>query len=244
MSALIRSIMRDEIGAAFNRLQPQLDALKVELETCGQKLGEMEEVLVGMDDCVATLEAAHENLIKENKELKEKIERIELHSRKLNVRVFGLKSDIEKSDPTAFMTNFFKEVFREELACEPAVEIAHGVGPVHSSKPRPTIVRMQRYQTKETILKLARTKREVMFQDMRVKIFPDVIPEISKRRAQFNDIRMKLRKAEVRHGLLFPATLIVTYNGQTRLFKDCSEAETFYQKVIGSAVQAGTEVDD
>lgn len=38
--------------------------------------------------------------------------------------MFGLKSDIEKSDPTACMTNFFKEVFRGDLTCEPAVEIA------------------------------------------------------------------------------------------------------------------------
>ena len=240
---LIRSIIREEIGAAFDRFQPQLDALKVELDTCGQKLGEMEEGLVGMDDRVAAVEAAHETLMKENNELKDKIEKMEIHSRKLNLRVFGLKSDIEKGNPTAFMTNFFKEVFRGELTCEPAVEIAHRVGPVHSVKPRPMIVRMQRYLAKEAILKLARNKREVLFQDMRVKIFPDITPEISRRRAQFSDIRMKLRKAEVRHGLLFPATLIVTYNGQTRLYKDCNEAETFYRKVIGSAVQAGTEIN-
>lgn len=55
LSVLIHSIMRGEIGAAFDRLPPQLDALKVGLDTCGQKLGEMEEVLVGMDDRFATL---------------------------------------------------------------------------------------------------------------------------------------------------------------------------------------------
>lgn len=40
LSAPICSIMREEIWAAFDRLQPQLDALKVEL-------GEVEEGLAG-----------------------------------------------------------------------------------------------------------------------------------------------------------------------------------------------------
>ncbi len=76
LSALIRFIMRGEIVLAFNRLQSQLDALKVKLDTSCQKLGEMEAKLVGMDCGVATLG----NLIKENKELKDKIEMLEIHS--------------------------------------------------------------------------------------------------------------------------------------------------------------------
>ena len=49
-------------------------------------------------------------------------------------------------------------------------------------------------------------------------------------RVTFSDIGLKLRKAEVRHGLLFPTMLIITYNGQMRLFRDSNEAETFTKK--------------
>ncbi len=64
----------------------------------------MEEGLVDMDCHVATIEATNGNLIKVNKELKDRIERLEIHNRKLILRVFGLKSYIEKSDPIALMT--------------------------------------------------------------------------------------------------------------------------------------------
>lgn len=232
LSVLIRSIIRKEIGAAFEKFQPQLDALKGELDSCCQKLCDMEEGITDMDCRVAILETANGNLMNENKEFKDKIERMEIQSRKFNLRVIGLKTDIEKSDPIAFVTNFLKEVFGSELSCEPAVEIASRIGQGTDLRPRPMIVTMQRYQAKEDILKLARSKGEIIFRDMRVNIFPDITPDIARKRALFNDVRMKLRKAEVRHGLLFPATLIVTFNGQTKLYRDCSEAEHFYKTVI------------
>ena len=50
-----------------------------------------------------------------------------------------------------------------ELTGEPAVEIAHRIGLVLRLRPRPMIVRMQRYQAKEAILKLARGRGEVFF---------------------------------------------------------------------------------
>lgn len=65
-----------------------------------------------------------------------------------------------------------------------------------------------------------------------MKIIPDVTPEIARKRAQFKYIRIKLCKVEVRHRLLFHATLIFTYNGQTKLFRDSSEAETTKKKVV------------
>ncbi|KAJ4929921.1 hypothetical protein JOQ06_018941 [Pogonophryne albipinna] len=138
---------------------------------------------------------------------------------------------IEKSDPIAFVTNFLKEVFGTELSCELAVEIAYRIGQGTDLRPRPMIVTMQRYQAKDAILKLARSKGEILLRDMRVKIFPDITPDIARKRALFNDVTMKLRKAVVRHGLLFPATLTVTFNEQTKLYRDC-EAEHFYKTVI------------
>lgn len=60
-------------------------------------------------------------------ELKDKLERMEMHNRKLNICVFKLKSDI---DPICFMTNVFKVVFQEKLKWEQQVEIAHRIGTV------------------------------------------------------------------------------------------------------------------
>lgn len=68
--------------------------------------------------------------------------------------MFGLKGDIENNHPIAFMTNFFKEVLEKQLIYEPAIEIAHKIGPVLRLRPRPMIIRMQRHRTDEAMLKL------------------------------------------------------------------------------------------
>ncbi|KAI4801677.1 hypothetical protein KUCAC02_019555 [Chaenocephalus aceratus] len=83
LSVLIRSIIREEIGAAFEKFQPQLDALKGELDSCCQKLGDMEEGITDMDCRVAILETANGNLMYENKEFKDKIERMEIQAESL-----------------------------------------------------------------------------------------------------------------------------------------------------------------
>lgn len=58
----------------------------------------MEGGLVGIDYRVAALKATNIDLIEENKELKDKLEKMEMHSIKLNLLVFGLKSDIAKKN--------------------------------------------------------------------------------------------------------------------------------------------------
>lgn len=90
------------------------------------QLVEVERSLSGMEDRITSLEKSNEFLLKENKELRERAERLETHSRKFNLRVFGLDRDVEKGNPTDFMANFFKEGFKgKNLPAEPEVEIAH-----------------------------------------------------------------------------------------------------------------------
>ncbi|KAL7405811.1 hypothetical protein ABVT39_007564 [Epinephelus coioides] len=134
MLMLMRSIIREEITAAIDKLQPQLNSMKAELKDCNKKLTEVERSLSGMEDRVTSLENLNELLQKENTELRERAERLEAHSRRFNLRVFGLDRDVEKGNPTAYMSNFFKEVFKgKKLPAEPEVEIAHRVGPVTKS---------------------------------------------------------------------------------------------------------------
>lgn len=108
------------------------------------------------------------------------------------------------------------------------MEIAHRVGPATKSGPGPIIVRMQRYLAKDAILQIAKKERVLHFRGVKVKIFPDLTTEMSKRRAQFKAIRMQLHQAEIKHGLIHPATLIITFNRETKYFQDHRSAETFF----------------
>ncbi len=82
-----------------------------------------------LDSRVTKLETANEQLRKTNSELREKAERLESHSRKYNLRVFGLSKDAEKGNPTSYMNTLFQELFKGKLQTERVVEVVHRVAP-------------------------------------------------------------------------------------------------------------------
>lgn len=55
--------MMDEIRAAFDRLHSQLDAFRVELGSCCQRIGHIERELAGSDYHVAALKIPNRDLI-------------------------------------------------------------------------------------------------------------------------------------------------------------------------------------
>lgn len=234
LSELIRSIMKEEIAVALTTLQPQLNSLKGQMEECGRKLDGVEKGLGSMDERVSELEedvkkcdVEVKQLYKENTELRDKLERLEAHSRKFNLRVHGIPISVEKGNPTAYMNSLVKELFKGKIATEPTVEIAHRVGPGNKTM----IIRMQRYMAKEEILALSKKERIFRHGGARLQFFPDLTSDMAKRRAKFGEIREKLRAAGVRHGIIHPATLIITHGSETRKFTDHQKAETYWETV-------------
>ena len=208
---VFRSAIREEMSIAIEKVQSQLNAMDVTITQCKEKSAEVDEALSNMNSRITDLEESTTGLQVENTKLKDKIERLVMHSRKLNMRVFGQDNGIEKGNPTALMTSFFKEMFRsDELPGDPTVENAHRVGP-DKNTPRAMLVRMQRLQVKQAIINLSKQKGSMNFRGMRVWIYPDLTSEETRRRAMFNDVRKKLREAKVRHGIRHPGTLLITF---------------------------------
>ena len=111
---VLRSAIREEINIAMEKVQSQLNAMDVTITQCKEKSAEVDGTLSSMDSRITDLEESTTGLQIENTKLKDKIERLEMHSREFNMRVFGLDNGIEKGNPTAFMTSVFKEMFRSD----------------------------------------------------------------------------------------------------------------------------------
>lgn len=232
LSVLIRTIIREEINVAIDKLQPQLDAIKKEVTECSSKVAAIEEALNQMETRVTALETAKERLCKENTILKEKAERLENHSRKYNIRILGLTQDIEKGNPTSYVSALLSDLFRGKLQSAPEVENAHRVGPVPTSGQRVMIVRMHRLATREEVLRIAKRDKVFEIRGMRLRIFADLTAETVRARARFHDVRSRLWSAGVKHGIIHPATLILTFKGQTEKFTDHLAAEKYFETVI------------
>ncbi len=232
LPSLIRSIMREEIREVINTLQPQLNALKTDISVCSGKIGDVEDTLCKMDSRISTLEKSNELLRKENDELKEKAERLESYSRKCNIRIRGLTKDVEKGYPTKYMATLLREMFKDKVTLEPEVEVAHRVGPAGKLGSRTMIIGLQRYKVKEEIIEISKKERTFEAHGMKLRITPELMETMAKRRARFHDIRGKLWKAGVKNGIIHPATLIITFQGESKRFTDHLQAEAYWKEVI------------
>ena len=146
------------------------------------------------------------------------------------IRIVGIKEDLEGPRPTEFISKLLLKIFGDEsFNGAVPVEIAHRSSfpkPAEGDKkpPRPFIVKLQHFQTKQLILRLAREKGSLTYDGSRIHIFPEFTPEISKRRAAFSEAKEKLHAAKIKFGLYYPATLQFTHNKKHMKFTDPSEA--------------------
>uniref|UniRef100_A0AAV2KF52 Uncharacterized protein n=1 Tax=Knipowitschia caucasica TaxID=637954 RepID=A0AAV2KF52_KNICA len=67
-----------------------------------------------------------------------------------------------------------------------------------------------------------------------ILIFPDYSADLTRRRAAFNEVKVSLRQQEgVRYGLLYPARLRVSYNGETKVFNTPSDVKDYIGSRFG-----------
>lgn len=166
ISELIRSVIKEDINVVVNKLNTIVD----DISTCVRRLGAVEDSLPKLDSRLTKLELENETLNKTNAELRERTERLEMQSRKYNLRLFGLPGDVGKDNLTNYTDTLFKELFRGRLAWEPEVEMAHWIRVKRNVEGRVMMVPLRRFITKEEIIKIAIKE---------LKIFPDLTSEMA-----------------------------------------------------------------
>ena len=75
-------------------------------------------------------------------------------------------------------------------------------------------------------------KHELKFRNVSLRVYQDMSAFLAKQRAAFNDIKQELYRKGVRFGLLHPARLRVTFEGETVCFDTPDEARAFYDRRI------------
>lgn len=231
--------IRSEVAALrveiLAELKSSISAVKTSLLEQETKLKDVEDSLTDVDGRVTALESMCSTLSKDNEKLRAKIDDLENRSRRNNVRVIGIPEGSEGTHPSAFIEEMLLEVFGDQsFAKKPEVDRAHrslAPPPKANQAPRPFIVRLHHYQTRELILRLARGRGQVLYKGSRIHFYPDVSAEVAKRRAAFNQVKAQLRGAGIEFGLLFPARLRINHDG-TRHFFDCPQRALEFVKGI------------
>ena len=233
--------MENSMNTRFDNLETTLAGVKNAVASNTSRIMNLEEWHGEFDGRLAELEKSYDDLCVQNKLLKTKVNDLEGRSRRQNIKIVGLPEKIEMGSPTTFVSDWLPKLLgAEHFPRGVKVDRAHRIG-APSNRPRIMIARIHHDAVKEKIIRVARNEGPLNYDGQRISIFPDLTAEVMKDRKEFDAVRLKLKEAGIRHGFLFPARLIFTHAGQTKIFDSSKEAAAYVDKHTQPPAAEGTE---
>lgn len=112
------------------------------------------------------------------KTLTDNVDDLECRSRRNNVRLVGLPEKADGQDAAAFLERWLPGDLGLEPREAPVIERAHRIGtlPPNSStgRPRTLIMKFLNFRDKERVLKAARIKGKILYNNEQVRFHPDL----------------------------------------------------------------------
>lgn len=164
--------------------------------------------------------------------LLDRVEDLENRSRRSNLRFVG----IPESYPNAGLINLCEKLIPKALGLRYScsVERAHRLGPPGEDRtaPRAAIPKYLNYADKAAILQAYRRSEALIIDNLKILIFADYSPEVSKKRRAFSQCCTALYRKHIRFTFAYPATLTVHLpSGKSNVYKDPKEAEAYIQEI-------------
>jgi len=229
--------MFSHFDAKMDNIQSSLTSIHGSLTTLGEHVAELEHRVSSNEDNLSDIQKRLKSLEGENSYLRDKMDAVENRSRAYNLRFIHVPEKAEGKNIHGFIGSLIQQLLGEDnFPVPPAIERAHR-SPMQQSQnqknfaPRPILVRLLSLQDKFKILRLAREKQELKYNDKRVHIFPDFSTSLLQKRREFDVIKKKLRELDMNYALHYPATLKIISDGKSVLCKTPGEAENFLQEL-------------
>lgn len=243
ITAVIREQLRNALSEDFNFLKTELQAVRseianstaatrTEIDQMKANMKDMESGLSEWSDEVTTLQTTVRSLQKELTDLRGKCEDMEGRMRRCNIRILGVPEEPGSSSTTS-VSKLLKDMLK--LDKDIIIDRSHrSLAPKRQDgKPRAIIAKLHHYQDCVEILRRARTQSPLRLNGAPVAIFPDYTTTVARARAAFTEVRKLLHNQQgVRFGILYPARLRITYNGQDKEFLDPREAMVYVKNNI------------
>ncbi|XP_043961443.1 uncharacterized protein LOC122824645 [Gambusia affinis] len=233
--------LKSEFSGRFDGVMTAIETVRKEVGECAKRLTHAEERLSTFEDEQLSLLNKVKSLEETKKLMEEKIVDMEMRSRLNNLRLVNLPEGAEGSDACGFLESWLPEVLEIPALRSPLIlERAHRVGPKRNAEapPRTVIMRFLNYNQKDLIFKASKTKTDILYKNQRVRFYHDVATEIHKQRKQYDGVRKRLRELGLRHGIIPPAKLVLTYQGETFKFNTPTEVRTFVDRIQKRQISA------
>lgn len=208
--------------------------LKDSVERVQMRMAEAEQRIMDLEEAHAEAGPKLDKCDKKVQALWSRVEELENRSRRNNIRIIGLK---EGSELPGQMDQCVEKILSEALGfagVEFEIERAHRIPvpiPDPGKAPRPVVVRFLRSSARDKIIRMAKEKRGFDWEGGKLSLFEDVSKELAEKRKAFGPAKKRLRELQVKHRMLYPATLVFTWNGQKKSFTDGKDVDRFLQQM-------------
>lgn len=239
------SAMKGEFVLRFDGLFSAIEGIQSELKAVSVRVTEAEDRISTNQDDVASLKTQSNTMKAAIEELVAKVDDLENRARRSNLRLVGLPEKEEGSDMCAFLERWIPEVLGAQNFPRPVlIERAHRIGGAGVNdaetggrfgvRPRVIIMKFLNYADRSRVMKAARSKGEILYDNQRVMFFPDVSADLVRRRKVFDAVKKELASLSIptlRYGIIHPAKLLVTVKGKRHIFDTAAGAKDFVHRL-------------
>lgn len=224
-----------QCNASLSSLTIQLGALKEDIGLIRHDIKRVSERTTEVETRMSELEDSFHPVQKDTRRhnqqiaaLEDKADDLENRLRRNNVRLVGVPEKVEGRNPTDYFESWLQNTFGKDVLTPIfAVERAHRV-PTRplppGAPPRPVLVKVLHFKDRDIILRKARELSDIRLDGNKIAFYPDFSVNVQKRRAQFHDVKRRLRDLELSYAMLYPAKLRVVANGTTHFFENPKDA--------------------
>lgn len=228
------SNMLQSVAADVSTIKQTTSELNVAVAAMQERLTEAETRISRSEDTSERLHTAVGERSKLMEAMLDRMQVLENHSKRNNVRVIGLKETIG-TDGT--LLSCVRKMLIEGLGvrddAEFEIERAHRIFaplPDPNRAPRPVLIRFLRQSARDKVIMAAKEKRGFEWQGCRLSVFPDMTKELAEKRKAFTAVKKKLQERNAKYTLAFPATLRVRWKGKNLSFSSAKAAEKFFNE--------------
>lgn len=188
--------MRSEINQKMEETSEKIAATSVRLDEVEERIGEVET-------CSGEARQVLTQMQKTQLAMQSKITELEGHSRRNNIRIYGIREGAEGTSMTNFVTNLIKTNLEADNASDMSdlsIERAYrasGAKPPEAAAPRSTVVRFARYTTKEKVLSAA-WKKPITVDGKRIYFDHDYATGVMEKRREYLPIKKILKEKGIR----------------------------------------------
>ncbi|KAF7657199.1 hypothetical protein LDENG_00030590 [Lucifuga dentata] len=226
-----------KMNATLQSVATDVSMIKETTTELKTTVAEMQGRLKEAETRIAQLEEASERLLrdggntKQNEAMWGRIQALENHNRRNNMRLMGLKETYGTNGTLlSCVQKILTEVLGMNMDEEFEIERVHrSLAPMPNADrpPRPVLIRFLRQSARDKVISAAKAKRGLDWEGCRLSLFPDMTKELAEKRKTFTSVKRKLQELNVRYTLVFPATLRLRWDGKNESFVTAAAAEKF-----------------